>query len=196
MSLTKGGSLLAMDSLEKKKMLKRKAVDNAVTKQKIKIRKYENKAKREYHEAGVKARREEKARLRFLSDNQGVLGAYIPIDAGEPIRDPEKDPLPEEIEAVRIGGLGLYEELTRLEKEAERLKSNDPEIFTGIPIDPEILIIELKFKLAQRKGISQVVVADEDDSDDSDEEDGNSEASYRDNIISSPLQSVASIDSI
>jgi len=175
-----------MDSLEKKKMLKRKAVDNAVTKQKIKIRKYENKAKREYHEAGVKARREEKARLRFLSDNQGVLGAYIPIDAGEPIRDPEKDPLPEEIEAVRIEGLGLYKELTRLEKEAERLKSNDP----------EILIIELKFKLAQRKGISQVVVADEDDSDDSDEEDGSNEASYRDNIVSSPPRSVASIDSI
>ena len=50
-------------------MLKRKAADDAVTKQKIKIQKYENKAKRLYHEAGVKAWREEKARLKFLSDN-------------------------------------------------------------------------------------------------------------------------------
>jgi hypothetical protein len=36
-------------------MLKRKTADDAVTKQKIKIQKYENKAKRLYHEAGVKA---------------------------------------------------------------------------------------------------------------------------------------------
>jgi hypothetical protein len=60
-------------------MLTRKAANDTVTKQKIKIRKYENKARRLRHEAGVKARREEKAHLKFLSDNQGILGAYIPI---------------------------------------------------------------------------------------------------------------------
>jgi len=135
-------------------MLKRKAADDAVTKQKIKIQKYENKAKRLYHEAGVKAWREEKARLKFLSDNQGILRAYIPIASQEPIWDPEKDPLPEELEVVCIGGIGLYKELARLEKEAKRVKSDDPEIFTGILIDPEILAIEHKFKLTQRKGIS------------------------------------------
>ena len=60
-------------------MLARKAANNAIIKQKIKIRKYENKAKRLCHEAGVKARREEKERLRFLSNNQEILRAYILI---------------------------------------------------------------------------------------------------------------------
>jgi len=38
--------------------------------------------------------------------------------------------------------------LVRLEKEAERVKSDDPEVFTTILIDPEILEMEQKFKLA------------------------------------------------
>jgi hypothetical protein len=90
MSLSKGGNMLAIDGLEKKKMLKRKYADDAVKKQKTKIRQYENKAKRELYKAGVKARREEKARLRFLSNNQGILGAYIPIISQEPIQDPKR----------------------------------------------------------------------------------------------------------
>jgi hypothetical protein len=50
-------------------MLKRRAANDAVKKQKTKIRKYKNKAKRELYKAGIKARREEKARLKFLSNN-------------------------------------------------------------------------------------------------------------------------------
>ena len=50
-------------------MLKRRATDNTVKKQKTKIRKYENKAKRELYKVGIKAQREEKARLKFLSNN-------------------------------------------------------------------------------------------------------------------------------
>jgi hypothetical protein len=197
-SLSKGGSMLAINALKKKKMLKRRATNNAIKKQKTKIQKYENKAKRELYKAGIKARREEKARLKFLSDNQGILGVYIPIASQEPIRDPEKNPLLEEQEAVHIRGLGLYKELARLKQEAKRVKSDAPEVFTGILIDPDILAMEYKFKLAQRKVISQVVVADKEDSDDSDEEGSSSKGSSvgDDNIISSPPQSVASIDSI
>ena len=68
-SLGKRGNILIINGLEKKKMLKNKAADAIITKQKTKIRKYENKAKRLCHEAGVKARREEKERLKFLSNN-------------------------------------------------------------------------------------------------------------------------------
>ena len=60
-------------------MLKNKAADAVIIKQKTKIRKYENKAKRLCYEAGVKARREEKERLKFLSNNQEILRAYILI---------------------------------------------------------------------------------------------------------------------
>ena len=82
-----------------------------------------------------------------MSDNQGILGVYIPIASQEPIRDPEKNPLLEEQEAVYIRGLGLYEELVRLKQEAKYIKSDTPEVFTGILIDPNILAIEYKFKL-------------------------------------------------
>jgi hypothetical protein len=91
----------------------------------------------------------------------------------------------------------LYEELARLESEAERVKSDNPEIFTTIPIDPEILAMEHKFKLAQRKGISQVlVVVDEvEQEEDSDDEDSEGSSVGDDDIVSPP-RLVASIDSI
>jgi hypothetical protein len=140
-------------------MLTRKAADDAITKQKTKIRKYKNKAKKLRHKVRVKARREEKAHLKFLSNNQGILGVYILITSQEPIQDPEKNPLLEELKVVYIRGIGLYKELARLKSEAKHIKSDDPEIFTTILINPKILTIEHKFKLAQRKGISQVLVA-------------------------------------
>jgi hypothetical protein len=61
--------MLIINALKKKKMLKRRATNNTVKKQKTKIRKYENKAKRELYKVGIKAQREEKARLKFLSNN-------------------------------------------------------------------------------------------------------------------------------
>jgi hypothetical protein len=153
-SLSKRGSILISDSLEKLKILTRKAANNAITKQKTKIQKYENKARRLRHKARVKARREEKARLKFLSNNQGILRAYILIALQEPIRDPKKNPLLKELKAVYIRGIGLYKELARLKSEAKRVKSDNPKIFTTILINPKILAMEHKFKLAQRKGIS------------------------------------------
>jgi hypothetical protein len=144
----------------------------------------------------VRAWREEKARLKFLSDNQGILGVYILIALQEPIWDPKKNPLLEELKVVRIRSIGLYEELARLKAEAERVKSDDPKVFTTIPIDPKILEMEHKFKMAQKKGISQVLVAiDEVEEEDLDNEDSEG-SSVRDNDIISPPRSVVSIDLI
>ena len=61
--------MLIIDSLEKKKILKRKAANTTITKQKTKIRKYKNKAKRLCYKAEVKAQRKEKEYLRFLFNN-------------------------------------------------------------------------------------------------------------------------------
>jgi hypothetical protein len=82
-----------------------------------------------------------------LSNNQGILRAYILITSQEPIRDPEKNPLLEELKAVCVRGIGLYKELACLKKKAKHIKSDNPKIFTGILINSEILIIEHKFKL-------------------------------------------------
>jgi hypothetical protein len=70
------------------------------------------------------------------------------------------------------------------------VKSDDLEVFTTILIDLEILKMEHKFKLVQRKGISEVVVGDEEDSDDSDEEESDSEGSLvedDDNIVTTTV---------
>jgi hypothetical protein len=76
------------------------------------------------------------------------------------------------------------------------VKSDDPKVFTTIPIDPKILEMEHKFKMAQKKGISQVLVAiDEVEEEDLDNEDSEG-SSVRDNDIISPPRSVVSIDLI
>ena len=54
-SLFKGGNILILDGLEKLKILIRKAANDAITKQKTKIREYKNKAKRLRYKVGVKA---------------------------------------------------------------------------------------------------------------------------------------------
>ena len=84
LSLSKGGSLLALDSIEKKKQLKRKAADDAIRKAKTKIRRYNSKAKSELHKRGIQARRDEKAHLQSISSNQ-ILGIQIPDEKWLPI---------------------------------------------------------------------------------------------------------------
>jgi hypothetical protein len=76
------------------------------------------------------------------------------------------------------------------------VKSDDPKLFIDIPINSEILIIEHKFKLVQRKGIAQIIVADKGELDKEDKEDNKGSSVGDDNIILSPLRLVISIDSI
>jgi hypothetical protein len=93
--------------------------------------------------------------------------------------------LPEETE--RLHALqSIYNQLALLEQEAKHLQSDDPALFTGIPVDPEVLQLEHEFKLLQQGGILQVqlqVELSEEESDQSEDD------------IALPC-SVASIDSI
>jgi hypothetical protein len=90
----------------------------------------------------------------------------------------------------------LYKELARLEAEAERVKSDDPKVFTTILIDPKILEIEHKFKMAQKKGISQVLVAIDEVEEEKEDNEDSEGSSVGDDDIVSPPRLVASIDSI
>ena len=189
LSLQKGGSLLGIDGLNKKMKVKREAAEDAVRKAKRRIVQHENKAKSKLHQRGIQARKDEKARLQFISSNR-VLGARIPDDKWIPIRDPEKNPLPIETEALRAPQ-SMYDEVARLEHEWEQLQLNDPTLFTDVPIDPKILQLEHEFRSAQRGGLSQVLVSDESEDD---REEAESDTSGSDDIT--PPRSVASIDSI
>jgi len=192
LSLRKGGSILGINALAKVKDLKRKATEDAIKKARTKIVQYENKAKRELHERGVQARKEEKARIQFISSHQ-FLGTQIPDDKWLPIRDPEKDPLLAETEALRANQ-SFYDKVARLEHESQQLQLDDPTLFTSVQIDPEILRIEHEFKIQQMGGLSQIQVLDEEDQGDDDREEADCNTSDSDDI--SPPRSVASIDSI
>jgi hypothetical protein len=77
------------------------------------------------------------------------------------------------------------------------VKSDNPEIFATILINPEILAIEHKFKLAQRKGISQVLVAVDEVEQEEDLDDKDSKGSpVGDDDIILPPRLVTSINSI
>jgi hypothetical protein len=99
-SLSKGGSILALDALVKTKERKRKAAADLVKSLWRKITRAENKAKEDLRVLGVAARREEKARLQFIAQHQ-VLGAFIPIEKWTPVQDPQKEPTPTERETLR-----------------------------------------------------------------------------------------------
>ena len=88
-SLSKGGSILACDILQKIKVKRRKEADDKLRKAKRAITLMENKARNELYKRGVQSRKDEKARLMYIKEQQ-VLGAEIPPLIWVPIRDHEK----------------------------------------------------------------------------------------------------------
>jgi hypothetical protein len=136
---------------------------------------------------GVAARREEKARLQFIVDNQ-ALGIYTPPKMWIPIRDPQKNPTSDEKEALRANQ-GLYDTLATSQIEYEKLQSEDPALFTDIPIDPAILIEEQAFRVQHSGPLAAIQL-------DSEEDNVEDEGSGVDKETVSPPRSVVSIDSI
>jgi hypothetical protein len=188
LSLSKGGSILASDALVKTKEKRRKSAEDLVKKAKRRITTTENKAKEALRVRGVAARREEKARLQFIVDSQ-VLGIYIPPEMWIPIRDPQNNPTSDEKEALRANQ-GLYDALATSQLEYEKLQSEDPALFTDIPIDPAILIEEQAFRV-QHSGPLAAIQLDSEGEDNVEDE-----GSEVDEEAVSRPRSVVSIDSI
>jgi hypothetical protein len=178
-----------MTLFNKIKLKRRKEADENVRRAERAIRIAENKAKNTLHDQGVQARKDEKARLLFIQQHQ-VLGAYIPEDKWVPVRDPEKQPTPAETEALRANQ-SLYDNLEFAQKAKERAYAENPQDFTSIPIDPKVLEMERQYKKRQRGPLGEVIIPV-----DSEEEGSRSGSDENPDIISSPLRSVASIDSI
>jgi hypothetical protein len=191
-SLGRGGSILAIEALHKIKVKTRKDAEEKLRKANAKITRIENKAKEDLRVLGVAARKAEKERRLFIIEHQGILGAYIPPEKWIPIRDPQKDPTPTEREALRANQ-SLYDELAQVQQEYDTLQLEDPTLFTSIPIDPAILEEEQQFRVQTKRALSAIQL----DSDEEDRADSSrSEACKEDDMVSSPPQSVISIDSI
>lgn len=99
-SLGKGSSILASEAVQKMKEKRLQEADDKLRKAKRAIQITENKALRELKSRGVQARKDEKARLALIRQQQ-PLGAPLPDSIWVPIRDPEKHPTPAEREALR-----------------------------------------------------------------------------------------------
>jgi hypothetical protein len=188
-SLSKGGSILASDALVKTKEKKRKAAADLVKRAKRKITITENKAKEALRVQGVAARKEEKARLQFIADSQ-ALGIYIPPKMWIPVRDPQNNPTLEEKEAL-CANQSLYDALACSQHEYKKLQSEDPALFTDIPIDPAIIAEEQAFRVQHSGPLAAIQLYSEGENDVEDEESGVDEEA-----VSPPPRSVASIDSI
>jgi hypothetical protein len=183
-SLGKGGSLLASDALQKIKDKRRKEADDILRKAKTAVTRAENKAKNELNARGIQARKDEKARILLIQQHQ-ALSISLPDHIWNPIRDPEKDPTPAERDALRANQ-SLYDAVECAQAEWNRVQSENPAVFTDIPIDPMILEAEQQFKISQRP-LNQLVI-------DLEEEEGSRSEGGSD--IVSPPRSVISIDSI
>jgi hypothetical protein len=148
LSLQKGGSILALDALDQKKVKLRKVAEEKLKKAQIAITRMENKAKEELRIKGVATRKVEKDRLRTIQQHQAlgiqhqVLGIQLPSTIWIPIRDPQKNPTLKEIEAIHISHQLLYDKLAQEQVEYDHLQSDDPTLFIDIPIDPIILAEE------------------------------------------------------
>jgi hypothetical protein len=189
LSFQKGGSILASDALVQKKVKARKAAEEKLKKAQTAVTRAENKAKEDLRIKGVAARKAEKDRVKTIA-----LGIQLPLKIWIPIRDPQKNPLPEEIEAIQISHQPLYDKLAQEQAEYDRLQSDNPTLFTDIPIDPAILAEEQAFRVKQNP-LSQIAVREaSEELEDTDQEEGGGGSGMV--LCSSPPMSVASIDSI
>ena len=103
-SLCKGKSLTGTEALNMLVSKRCKEADEVLKRAKRAIQVYENKRKGELKAQGIQAQRDKKARLARLKEiaPQGFipLGIQVPPKLLCPIRDPEKQPLPNEVQAL------------------------------------------------------------------------------------------------
>jgi hypothetical protein len=152
-SLQKGGSILASTALAKSKKKRKNAAESVLIKAQKAIVSAENKAKRELHEREVQARKDKKARRILIQESQ-VLRSFIHPDTWIPIRDPKKQPTPAETAALSAPR-SLHNTAALTEQEWNKVQSNNPNIFTNIPINPEVLQQEHKFQV-RHQGLQHV----------------------------------------
>jgi len=94
-----GGPLEVEDARRTKTLKAKKAKDEAIHKAEKAISKAKKDAKDALHRRGVDARKAERMRKNKILHLQKA-GELIPIDLMDPIRDPEKEPTPEELLAL------------------------------------------------------------------------------------------------
>ena len=156
-SLSKRGNITAAEALKRIKSKAREAATAKLYKAKKAVTTAENKAKEALRQKGVQARKDEVARKAYIKLYASTLGVNIPPEMWCPIRDPQKEPMATEKEALRASQ-SLYDAIAIAQSEFDTMQSNEPSIFTKVPIDPAVLEDEQQFLLSQRNPLNQVII--------------------------------------
>jgi hypothetical protein len=82
--------------------------------------------------------------VKTIQEHQ-ALGIQLAPEIWIPIRDPQKNPMAKEIEAIYISHQSLYDKLVQEQVEYNHLQSDNATLFIDIPIDPAILAQEQAF---------------------------------------------------
>ena len=180
-SVNSGKSLTAIEALDTILRKRKEEANNGLKKAQRAVTIDQNRRKNELHIAGVQARKDERLRLiKLRAIGEGlIVGVDILPELLHPIRDPEKQPTPEDLEKL-LPNPSLQEALdTAIQKKAkaDNLTYND---LCDFPIDPAILDEE-------RQRINKPLLMVEIDQDEIDEVTSD---------IESVVESVASYNSI
>ena len=81
-------------------MKEKKEKQEAIRKAEKAVTNAERKAKKALKQRGVEARKAERARKKTILE-MNTRGEFLPLELLTPIRDPEKNPTPEELEALQ-----------------------------------------------------------------------------------------------
>jgi hypothetical protein len=185
-SLSKGGSLLASEALQKMAEKRRKEADEVLRKANTALTRAQNKQKNELNAEGVLDRTAERERKLYIQQHQ-ALGYEIPPLTWVPIRDRQKEPTAAEEESRQIALQSLREAVGKAERDREEAYTTNPISLTPIPIDPTILQAEREFRISQR-GLQLNILVDNSEEEQSDTSMGESEGEDQ--------RSIATIDSI
>jgi hypothetical protein len=158
-SLSKGGSLIASDALQKMAEKRRKEANEVLRKATIALTRAVNKQNSELKQEGIADRAAERERRQYIQQHQ-VLGSTIPALIWIPVRDRQKEPTAAETEDRRIALQSLREAVGKAQRDRDNAYAANPISFAPVPIDPKILQEEREFQLSQRGGLQLTVLVD------------------------------------
>jgi hypothetical protein len=184
--LSKGGSLIASNALQKIAEKRRKEADKILRKATTALTRAINKQNGNLKQEGIANRAAKRERRQYIQQHQ-VLRSTIPALMWIPVRDRQKEPTAAKTKDRRIALQSLREAIRKAQRDRDNAYATNPISFAPIPIDLAILQEEHEFRLSQRGGLQLTIPVDN-----SEDEGGDSAKDSKDKY----QRSVAILDSI
>ncbi len=166
-SISKGGTMLASEALKIKKEKEIKLQLETLKKAKAALAKAEREEREVRYRQGVEDRAEERKRKKWLKEMRVLQGrgnpVHIPLEKLMPIRDREKEPSTEEIEAFRLRNAALFDTIANEEEHFTQLQAMDLIDFSEVVIKPEFMALQEEFRTSRNPLSTTRIAVDEDE---------------------------------